>query len=172
MSPSMPLFPVSPERAASTRSPYSVPSAQSPSLPDLRTSPLRKHRRNDSDISVQGLAAMFENLEVKDFKEAQAKYLVALQKERTKHAADMTKMERKYQMMERYRVRVDELEQELKRKAQEHDGCVPREVYDRYRKDNRDAIAKWEQAFKRVEEQNEQREAKMVSELQPIWRHN
>jgi hypothetical protein len=172
MSPPMPLFPVSPERAAGTRSPFGIPSAQSPSLSDLRTSPLRKHRRNDSDVSVQGLAAMFENLEVKDFKEAQAKYLVALQKERTKHAADMTKMERKYQMMERYRVRVDELEQELKRKAQEHDGCVPREVYDRYRKDNRDAIAKWEQAFKRVEEQNEQREAKMVSELQLIWRHN
>lgn len=115
---------------------------------------------------------MFENLEVKDFKEAQAKYVVALQKEKTKHAAEMTKMERKFQMMERYRVRVDELEQELKRMAREHDGCISRDVYDRSRKDSRDAIAKWENAFKGVEEQKEQWNAKMVSKLQPIWRHN
>ncbi|KAF2442670.1 hypothetical protein P171DRAFT_363804 [Karstenula rhodostoma CBS 690.94] len=161
MSPPMPLFPVSPERAAGTRSPYD-PSAQSPSLPDLRTSPLRKHRRNDSDVSVQGLAAMFENLEVKDFKEAQAKYMVALQKEKTKHATEMTKMERKFQMMERYRVRVDELEHELKRMAKEHDGCVSRDFYDKARKDSRDAIAKWENTFKGVEEQREQWNAKMA----------
>ena len=128
----------------------------------MRTSPLRKHRRNDSDISVQGLAAMFENLEVKDFKEAQAKYMVALQKEKSKHAAEMTKMERKFQMMERYRVRVDELEQELKRITQEHEGCVARDLYDRSRKESRDAIAKWENAFKRVEEHKEQWDAKIV----------
>ncbi|KAJ4360359.1 uncharacterized protein N0V89_000921 [Didymosphaeria variabile] len=162
MSPPMSLFPVSPERVASTKPPYGTPSAQSPSLPDLRTSPLRKHRRNDSDVSVHGLAAMFENLEVKDFKEAQAKYMVALQKEKTKHAAEITKMERKYQMMERYRVRVDELEHELKRKAQEHDGCIARDTYDKCRKDNRDAIAKWENAFKHVEEQREQMNAKIA----------
>lgn len=107
---------------------------------------------------------MFENLEVKDFKEAQAKYLVALQKEKSKHAAEITKMERKYQMMERYKVRVDELEHELKRKTQEHDGCVAREVYEKCRKDNREAIAKWENAFKRVEEYREQMDAKNVSE--------
>ncbi|KAL1598791.1 hypothetical protein SLS60_007933 [Paraconiothyrium brasiliense] len=158
----MPLFPVSPERTAGTKPPYGPPPAQSPSLPDLRTSPLRKHRRNDSDVSVQGLAAMFENLEVKDFKEAQAKYMVALQKEKTKHAAEITKLERKYQMMERYRVRVDELEHELKRKAQEHDSCIARETYEKCRKDNRDAIAKWENAFKHVEEQREQMNAKIA----------
>ena len=105
---------------------------------------------------------MFENLEVKDFKEAQAKYMVALQKEKTKHAAEMTKMERKFQMMERYKDRVDELEHELKRLAHEHDGCVTREMYDRSRKESREAIAKWENAFKRVEEHKEQWDAKVV----------
>lgn len=163
----MPLFPVSPERAAGTKPPYGPPSAASPSLSDLRTSPLRKHRRNDSDVSVQGLAAMFENLEVKDFKEAQAKYVVAMQKEKSKHAAEITKMERKFQMMERYRVRVDELEQELKRMTHEHDGCVSRDLYDRSRKESRDAIAKWENAFKRVEEHKEQWDAKIVGSPDP-----
>ncbi|KAF1976279.1 hypothetical protein BU23DRAFT_456528 [Bimuria novae-zelandiae CBS 107.79] len=162
MSPPMPLFPVSPERAAGIKPPYGPPSAESPGLPDLRTSPLRKHRRNDSDVSVQGLAAMFENLEVKDFKEAQAKYMVALQKEKSKHAAEMTKMERKFQMMERYKVRVEELEQDMKRMTQEHDGCVSRELYEKSRKDSREAIAKWESAFKRVEEHKEQWDAKIV----------
>ncbi|KAL5373630.1 hypothetical protein DPSP01_012567 [Paraphaeosphaeria sporulosa] len=161
MSPPMPLFPVSPERAAGTRSPYGPPSAQSPSLPDLRTSPLRKHRRNDSDVSVQGLAAMFENLDVKDFKEAQAKYMVALQKEKTKHAAEITKMERKIQMLERYRVRAEELDEEKKRTAKEHDNCVSRDVYEKCRKDQRDAISKWENAFRNKEEEREQLNAKI-----------
>ncbi|KAL5409561.1 hypothetical protein PMIN03_005907 [Paraphaeosphaeria minitans] len=161
MSPPMPLFPVSPERVASTRTPYGSPSAQSPSLPDLRTSPLRKHRRNDSDVSVHGLAAMFENLEVKDFKEAQTKYMVALQKEKTRHAAEITKMERKIQMLERHRVRAEELDEEKKRTAKEHDNCVSRDVYEKYRKDNRDAIYKWETAFRNKEEEREQLNAKI-----------
>lgn len=107
---------------------------------------------------------MFENLEVKDFKEAQAKYVVALQKEKAKHAAEMTKMERKYLMMERYRIRVDELEQDLKRVTHQHDNCITRELHDRYRKESREAIAKWENAFKRVEEHKEQWDAKMVGQ--------
>ena len=117
---------------------------------------------------MQGLAALFENLEVKDFKEAQAKYMVALQKEKSKHAAEMAKMERKFQMMDRYRARVEELESEVKRMTQEHDGCVSRELYDRTRKDSREAIAKWESAFKRVEEHKEQWDAKIVSRAKQL----
>ncbi|KAJ4288581.1 hypothetical protein N0V90_011818 [Kalmusia sp. IMI 367209] len=160
MSPPMPLFPVSPERAAGTKPPYGPP--QSPSLLDLRTSPLRKHRRNDSDVSVQGLAAMFENLEVKDFKEAQAKYMVALQKEKTKHAAEISKLERNNQMNGRYKIRVEELEMEMKRMVKEHQNCVSREDHDDYRKQTRETIAKWENAFRRVEEHKLQWDAKFA----------
>lgn len=114
---------------------------------------------------------MFENLEVKDFKEAQAKYTVALQKEKTRHAAEITKMERKIQMLERYRVRAEELEEEKKRMAKEHDNCVSRDTYENCRKDNRDAISKWEQAFKGKEEEREQLHAKIVSKPQSMRIH-
>lgn len=123
---------------------------------------MRKHRRNDSDISVQGLAAMFENLEVKDFKEAQAKYLVAMQKERTKHAAEIAKLERTIQMNGRFKVRVEELEAEMKHMLKGHNSCVSREDHDDYRKQTRESIAKWENAFKRVEEHKLQWDAKYV----------
>jgi hypothetical protein len=42
------------------------------------------HRRTDSDVSVQGLAVMFEGLEVKDPREAAQRYKLMLEKEKAK----------------------------------------------------------------------------------------
>jgi hypothetical protein len=42
------------------------------------------HRRTDSDVSVQGLAVMFEGLEVKDPREAAQRYKQMLEKEKLK----------------------------------------------------------------------------------------
>lgn len=154
LSPAMPVFAVSPERAAT---------AQSPSLPDLRTSPLRRHRRNDSDVSVQGLAAMFENLEVKDFKEAQAKYMQALQRQKTKHAAEIRQMEKEHALgMSRRQVRIEELESELDRWKENHGDCKEKAVWDAARKEQREAITKWENAMKDSEEKRLQMHNKIV----------
>lgn len=164
MSPGMPIFPVSPERAAGTKPPYGAPAAHSPSLPDLRTSPLRKHRRNDSDVSVQGLAAMFENLEVKDFKEAQAKYMNALQKQTTKHANEIRQLEKQHALdTSRRLVRIEELESELSRWTASHKDCTSRETWEKNRQDQRAAIAKWEKAMKAVEEHKLQMSNNLVS---------
>ncbi|KAF1950022.1 hypothetical protein CC80DRAFT_483382 [Byssothecium circinans] len=159
MSPGMPVFAMSPERAAGVNPLYRDSTPQSPSLPDLRTSPLRRHRRNDSDISVHGLAAMFENLEVKDFKEAQAKYTQAMQNQKTKHAAEVRQMEKDYALaMSRRQVRIEELQAQLNSMAEIHQGCIPKDVWDAARKEQRDAISKWEGAMKRMEEKRGQME--------------
>jgi hypothetical protein len=167
MSPGMPLFPVSPERAAGTRPPYGAPTAQSPSLPDLRLSPLRKHRRNDSDISVQGLAAMFEHLEVKDFKEAQAKYTRALEKQKDAHEKDIQALSRKHQQdIMRHELRVEELrhaEKELRELRAEHEGCPSKKKWDAARQQQREADAQWMQKVKEIEEYKKVMEAKLVS---------
>ncbi|CAI6336598.1 unnamed protein product [Periconia digitata] len=158
--PGMPVLSASPERAAAMRSPHGGSNPQSPSIPDLRTSPLRRHRRNDSDVSVHGLAAMFENLEVKDFKEAQAKYTNALQKERTKHASEVRQMEKDYALgMSRRQVRIEELEAQLGHMIQNHKNCISKDVWDAARKEQREAISKWEGAMKRVEEKRGQMES-------------
>ncbi|PVI01226.1 hypothetical protein DM02DRAFT_363542 [Periconia macrospinosa] len=160
MSSGRPVFAASPERATGVKSPFGGSNPQSPSLPDLRTSPLRRHRRNDSDVSVHGLAAMFENLEVKDFKEAQAKYTQALQKEKTRHAAEIRQMEKDYALgMSRRQIRIEELEALLDQMVQNHKNCIPKDVWDAARKEQRDAISKWEGAMKRVEEKRGQMES-------------
>ncbi|KAF2642020.1 hypothetical protein P280DRAFT_449438 [Massarina eburnea CBS 473.64] len=160
MSPGMPFFAVSPERAAGIRSPFGAPSPQSPSLTDIHASPLRKHKRNDSDVSVHGLAAMFENLEVKDFKEAQAKYAQVMQKQKTKHAAEIRQMEKDYALgISRRQIRIEELQAQLHNVSENHEGCMPKDVWDAARKEQRNAIAKWEGAMKRMEEKRGQMEA-------------
>jgi hypothetical protein len=137
-------------------------------MPDLRTptSPLRQqhHRRNDSDVSVQGLAVMFENLEVKDFKEAQAKYLAALQKQKTKHAVEIKELERKHAIwMSRRELRVEELKDALERSQDTNKEVVPKDSWDAARQDHREAIAKWEKALQQSEEKRKQTEKKAVS---------
>ncbi|KAF2736349.1 hypothetical protein EJ04DRAFT_542567 [Polyplosphaeria fusca] len=163
-SPGMPLFAVSPERVAGTRPPYNGPAPPSPSLPDLRPTPLRSmsHRRNDSDVSVHGLAAMFENLEVKDFKEAQAKYLNALQKQKTRHAAEMVDLENKHrQALSRYDLRADELKSDLKKAREANENTVSKDTWDKERQDHRAAIAKWDKALKESQEKRLHAESKI-----------
>ncbi|KAF2194614.1 hypothetical protein K469DRAFT_650524 [Zopfia rhizophila CBS 207.26] len=178
MSPGMPIFPVSPERVAGTKPPYSGPAPSSPSLPDLRTSPLRSlsHRRKDSDVSVHGLAAMFENLEVKDFKEAQATYMKALQKQKTKHVNEVKDIETKHrQAVGRYEIRLEELNGELKRaKEALKEETFTREQWDKQRKEHREAEGKWEEAAKHQKEKRTQAEAqahKLVKENTALTTH-
>lgn len=169
MSPGMPLFPVSPERAAGTKPLYGAPSAaQSPSLPDLRTSPLRKqHRRNDSDVSVHGLAAMFENLQVKDFKEAQAKYLKALEKQKEAHDKEMRVLHQKHVGdLARQDLRIEQLrnvDKELREWKDAHVGCGGRAEFDKARQESREAIAKWERTMEEAAAKIKRMEVKLVS---------
>ncbi|KAF2683852.1 hypothetical protein K458DRAFT_478185 [Lentithecium fluviatile CBS 122367] len=173
MSPGMPLFPVSPERAAGTKPLYGAPTAQSPSLPDLRLSPLRKHRRNDSDVSVQGLAVMFENLEVKDFKEAQAKYKRAMEKQKEildkakdSHEKEIKALNKKHaEDIQRHDLRVEELrqaERELRELRAQHDNCPSKKQWDAARQQQREADAQWMQKVKEVEEYKKHMEAKLA----------
>ncbi|KAF2204895.1 hypothetical protein GQ43DRAFT_363586, partial [Delitschia confertaspora ATCC 74209] len=167
-SPGMPIFPVSPERVAGTKPPYNGQTASSPSLPDLRSSPVRRfhHRRNDSDISVQGLAAMFENLEVKDFKEAQARYQNSLEKQQAKHTAIVKDLERKHaQALGRHEVRIEELSNELKKAREALNDTVSKEAYNKQREYAREEIAKAQR------HSEEQRQARKHEKLVPANKH-
>jgi hypothetical protein len=106
---------------------------------------------------------MFENLEVKDFKEAQAKYTLAMQKQKTKHAAEIRQMEKDYALgMNRRQVRIEELQAQLESVGKSHQGCTPKDVWDAARKEQRDAISKWESAMKRMEEKRGQMDGHIV----------
>lgn len=71
--------------------------------------------------------------------------------------------------IERRDVGIDELRKELKRsleeskRASEDSITVSREVWDKQRQDNREAIAKWEGAMRISEEKRRQAERKAVS---------
>jgi hypothetical protein len=106
---------------------------------------------------------MFENLDVKDFKEAQAKYLVALQKQKTKHATEIKELERKHAVwMSRRELRVEELKDALERAQDTSKEVVPKDSWDAARQDHREAIAKWEKALQHSEEKRKQTEKKAV----------
>src|SRR5689334_17841624 len=82
MSPSMPVFPSSPERTKTSLgdsvvlSPSATRRGSRSGSPLREGSPLRSsHRRTDSEVSVAGLATMFETLEVKDPREARDRYM-------------------------------------------------------------------------------------------------
>ncbi|KAF2271638.1 uncharacterized protein EI97DRAFT_407825 [Westerdykella ornata] len=144
MSPGMPLFPLSPERAAGTKPLYGNPSTpQSPSLPDLRASPLRKHRRGDSNVS--GLASMFENLGIRDPKEAHDKYMEAYEKQKLKHANEIKELEKKHaDAIARLEIRNEELKAAAKEAKKAVEDTVPREIWDEMRQEHRKTIGKWE----------------------------
>ncbi|KAF2749405.1 hypothetical protein M011DRAFT_517980 [Sporormia fimetaria CBS 119925] len=159
ISPGMPLFPVSPERVAGTKPPYDGPPPQSPSLPDMRTSPIRKHRRGDSTVS--SMTSMFENLGVNDPREAHDKYMQTFQKQEAKHAMDMKELQRKHaEAIARLEIRNEELGSALKAAKNALAETMPRDEWDRQRQDHREAIAKWENAMIHSEEKRKQAEAK------------
>ncbi|OCK76423.1 hypothetical protein K432DRAFT_428738 [Lepidopterella palustris CBS 459.81] len=114
-SPGTPLFPLSPERVNGTRPPYSgghLP--QSPSLPELSTSPFGKssHSRNNSDACVQSMVARFNSLEIRDHKEAHRRDEIAIK--RAEMAREMAEMDLKKVKEEK-----DEVEREGKRWREE-----------------------------------------------------
>ncbi|KAF2873954.1 hypothetical protein BDV95DRAFT_488295 [Massariosphaeria phaeospora] len=172
MSPGMPIFSVSPERVAGTKPLYGLPAPPSPSLPDLRTSPLRSHRRNDSDVSVHGLAAMFENLEVKDFKEAQAKFqqaMHALQREKSKHASELRKLEKDCALsVARRDIRIEELSNELDKAKTSPVGFISKEDHDKERQTSREDAKKWRETIEKVKEEKWQTDSKLADAIRKI----
>ncbi|KAF1914545.1 hypothetical protein BDU57DRAFT_297410 [Ampelomyces quisqualis] len=124
MSPPWKPFALSPERAAGAIPSYGEPLTQSPSAPLLSSipplsptrSPIRSpmHRRTDSDVSVQGLATMFEGLEVKDPREAAQRYKQMLEKEKTRWLEKLHRHDKDHALiLERKALRIEELESEL-----------------------------------------------------------
>ncbi|KAI4930300.1 hypothetical protein J4E85_004926 [Alternaria conjuncta] len=173
-SPGMPIFPASPDRGAGSRSPYGDSRGSSPvlspSTPNLRPhSPLRHtHRRTDSDVSVTALTGMFENLEVKDPREACKRFKELLDKERIRHAEKLNKIEKEHAKKERDHelsssrrdVRIDELKQELEQTKESLANAVTKEIFEKRVNASKAAIDKWAQAFKDNEERWKSMDAK------------
>ncbi|KAH6644731.1 hypothetical protein C7974DRAFT_326460 [Boeremia exigua] len=154
MSPSMPS---SPERRARPAfggsvllSPTTTRSGSRSGSPLRDGSPLRSsHRRTDSDVSVHGLATMFETLEVKDPREARDRYMALLAKEKAK----FEKIEMDYNMSAgRKEMRIEELRNELKDVKEELELAVSRDAFEKERKAHKANVAKWEKVFKEREE--------------------
>ncbi|KAL5117936.1 hypothetical protein ACEQ8H_004081 [Pleosporales sp. CAS-2024a] len=167
MSPPWKPFALSPERAAGTIPPYDGPLPQSPSAPLLSSipplsptrspnrSPIRGplHRRTDSDVSVQGLATMFEGLEVKDPREAVQRYKQLLDKEKMRWTEKFNRHERDHSaILERKALRIEELESELAQAKANLQAGVSKEQYEKEWKANKANVKKWEQVFKDREE--------------------
>jgi len=176
-SPGMPIFPASPDRSAGTTSKYGGSQngspVMSPSTPTLRpNSPLRHtHRRTDSDVSVTALTGMFENLEVKDPREACKRFKELLDKERIRNteklnkiAKEHAKKEKEHEMaLSRRDMRIDELKSELEHASGSLDVAITKERYEKERKANKAAINQWETVFKQNEERWKNMQHKMVS---------
>jgi NAD(P)H-nitrite reductase large subunit len=112
------------------------------------------HRRTDSDVSVQGLATMFEGLEVKDPREAALRYKVMLEKEKQKWIEKLNRHDKEHAAsMERKALRIEELESELAQARTNLQSGVSRDQYEKEWKANKANIKKWEQVFKDREEQ-------------------
>ncbi|USP80273.1 uncharacterized protein yc1106_07547 [Curvularia clavata] len=175
-SPGMPVFPASPERSTGVKALYGESSnaspVMSPSTPPFRGhSPLRhSHRRTDSDISVTALTGMFENLEVKDPREACRRFKELLDKERTKNAEKLAKIEKEHAKKEkehemalsRRDIRIEELKSELEHASGSLEVAITKERYEKERKANKAAINQWEAVFKQNEERWKGMQHKMV----------
>ncbi|KAF2845920.1 hypothetical protein T440DRAFT_502098 [Plenodomus tracheiphilus IPT5] len=148
----MPVFPVSPVRLGTPpRSPRyggeSPAMSPSQSAPNLRSpSPLhasvesvkRRHQRTNSEISVSGLAVMFENLEVKDPKEAAKRYKEALAKEKAKG----DKAETRYQMLiDRKDIYIEQLKSDLEKAKASLEVGISKSNYEREYMSSREKIA-------------------------------
>jgi hypothetical protein len=175
-SPGMPIFPASPERAGSVKQPFGTSGSpvMSPSTPNLRaSSPLRpnSHRRGDSDVSVQALAGMFENLEVKDPREACKRFKELLEKEKIRNAEKLNKLEKEHAKKERDHemalsrrdVRIDELKSQVEQANGSLQVGITKDRYEKEHKAHKAAIDKWETVFKQNEERWRQQQAKVVS---------
>jgi hypothetical protein len=111
------------------------------------------HRRTDSDVSVQGLAVMFEGLEVKDPREAVQRYKQLLEREKAKWAEKLNRYEQGHAAtMERKALRIEELESELAQAKASLQVGISREQYEKEWKANKANVKRWEQVFKERED--------------------
>lgn len=114
---------------------------------------------------------MFENLEVKDPREASKRFKEVLEKERIKHAEKLSKLEKEFarkqeeheMAISRRDLRIDE----LKNKVEESQGSlqegVSKAMYERERLAHKENVGKWEKVFKDNESRWKSEHAKLVS---------
>jgi uncharacterized protein YjbK len=103
---------------------------------------------------------MFENLEVKDPREACKRFKELLDKERIRHTDKLNKIEKEHAKKERDHemalsrrdIRIDELKSELEHASGSLEGAITRERYEKEREKSKAAIDKWAQVFKENEE--------------------
>jgi hypothetical protein len=111
---------------------------------------------------------MFENLGLKDEKEARAKWLETCEKMREKHAREKSEMERKHsEAISRLEIRNEELKAAVKAARSAAEDTISRELWDKMRQEHRETIARWEQAMREQERRQKQLESKMVSVQMP-----
>lgn len=114
---------------------------------------------------------MFENLEVKDPREACKRFKELLDKERIRNAEKLNKIakehakkEKEHEMaLSRRDMRIDELKSELEHASGSLDVAITKERYEKERKANKAAINQWETVFKQNEERWKNMQHKMVS---------
>jgi hypothetical protein len=122
------------------------------------------HRRTDSDVSVQGLAVMFEGLEVKDPREAAQRYKQMLEKEKLKWTEKFNRHEKDHgAILERKALRIEELESELAQARSSLQVGVSKDQYEKEWKAHKANVKKWEQVFKDREERWTSDSIKVVS---------
>ena len=131
------------------------------------------HRRTDSDVSVQGLATMFEGLEVKDPREAAQRYKQMLDREKIRWMDKFNRHEKDHSaILERKALRIEELESELAQARSSLQVGVSREQYEKEWKANQANVKKWEQVFKEREERWTSDSIKVVSSILQRVRHD
>lgn len=114
---------------------------------------------------------MFENLEVKDPREASKRFKEALEKEKAKQAEKLNKMEKEHAKRERdldlavrrREVRIDELQGLLQAAEQRNEAGVTKAQYEKEYKANKANIAQWEKVFKDNEDKWRSTQARLVS---------
>jgi uncharacterized protein YeeX (DUF496 family) len=109
------------------------------------------------------MAAMFENLGVKDTKEAQQNYMQMMQRQKAKHKKEVEDLEKKVRdIPQRYEMRIEELKTSVRRLEMVAGDTISRELWDKQRQEHREAISKWEKAMQYSEEKRKQAEKKAV----------
>lgn len=116
---------------------------------------------------------MFENLEVKDPREASKRFKEALEKEKARNAERMNKIEKEHARREkehelaldRRNVRIEELQSELVTVKDELQVGVTKAQYEKERKAHKANIAQWEKVFKQNEDKWRSMNAKQIESV-------
>jgi septal ring factor EnvC (AmiA/AmiB activator) len=119
---------------------------------------------------------MFENLEVKDPREACKRFKELLDKERIRHAEKLNKIEKEHAKKEREQemalsrrdVRIEELKNELGHASGSLGEAITKERYEKEREASKAAIKKWEKIFKENEDKWRGDRARAVSTSIPV----